>query len=936
MKPLRYVAREWPDPASPQFRLTAGGDVAEAIWADGEHLLRTLAAFPPGSASLAMRFDYDPARGNGNLQQRLRLQLLGQAHQDDVAVGLRILLDRSPIRRFYDLQPADEDDIPCRKLGVACDIVRRQAVLDPTVSPELNAKVPPAYWMLWSFQPRQDNDYLLLDSVLASVEERVLVEICLEPCDISAELSWHTRYLWVLQQVNRSWDGDDEETSSPRWRGGRGDWDSALKPLRQRDPLADEVHRHQQRFHETLTMPHLCFHIRAFAQTPAIARLVASIVAEAAFEEGSYQLFDLPVAGKAVLGAAMRTRANLRAMPSGVLGHTLKDKDVALLAGATKLANVAPAEELVSVFRLPVASPGPLHCTRKNTDPPYRDPADLLILGHDEQHAARAGHTDAPGLPRGIWIEKDLAKHMGIFGGSGMGKTTSAAFNILLQVAARGIPFIVLEPAKTEYRMLKTLTGHSDPDIRQLARELQVYTPGNESISPMRLNPLQIIEGISCYEHIENVCRCFQAAMPMGGPMPALLGESLERVYERYPTPNRPPRMADLYATVKEVAAEKGYSGDVASDVRAAIEVRLGALTRRAIGQVLQSPHNAPSMNRLMTGYSIIELIRTPGEKGCLLTLFVLTAIREYVRAVPWTGKGLRLVVVLEEAHNLVGRDANATPSEENADPKAYASRFVCEMLAEMRAMGVALIIVDQLPSAVAPEVIKNTGAKLAFREVDREDREILGASMLFGPVEMEEIARLQPGEAYFFTEGYFGPRRIRTPNLQAQIPLPKEPNDRAILELVRDDPWFLEAADSRIGAEMVELARQMNEFGAFQKHTADRMATLIAQRVQILASVSTQQRAAKLRQIRDGAVALHGQLNRRFRAFCRDAYRPLMGDDPQTPVRMEELQAFRNQLRGRYKSVIEPGVRSCLERLDQLSTDCRNHPIRGKKESQR
>jgi len=48
-----------------------------------------------------------------------------------------------------------------------------------------------------------------------------------------------------------------------------------------------------------------------------------------------------------------------------------------------------------------------------------------------------------------------------------------------------------------------------------------------------------------------------------------------------------------------------------------------------------------------------------------------------------------------------------------------------------VRPVGVAIIIIDQLPSAVAPEVIKNTGSKLAFRQVDAADREIVGDAML-------------------------------------------------------------------------------------------------------------------------------------------------------------------------------------------------------------
>jgi len=69
-------------------------------------------------------------------------------------------------------------------------------------------------------------------------------------------------------------------------------------------------------------------------------------------------------------------------------------------------------------------------------------------------------------------------------------------------------------------------------------------------------------------------------------------------------------------------------------------------------------------------------------------------------------------------------------------------------MLAELRALGEGMVIADQLPSTVAPQVVKNTGTKLAHRLVSNEDREDLGGAMLMGDTEIEELTRLGPGKA--------------------------------------------------------------------------------------------------------------------------------------------------------------------------------------------
>ena len=49
--------------------------------------------------------------------------------------------------------------------------------------------------------------------------------------------------------------------------------------------------------------------------------------------------------------------------------------------------------------------------------------------------------------------DKALTQHMMIVGTPGFGKTTFA-INLLLQFYDRGIPFLAIEPTKTEYRSL--------------------------------------------------------------------------------------------------------------------------------------------------------------------------------------------------------------------------------------------------------------------------------------------------------------------------------------------------------------------------------------------------------------------------------------------------------------------------------------------------
>ena len=264
---------------------------------------------------------------------------------------------------------------------------------------------------------------------------------------------------------------------------------------------------------------------------------------------------------------------------------------------------------------------------------------------------------------------------------------------------------------------------------------------------PLRLNPLELLPGITPSEHIDALEWCFKAAMPLSGALPGILREALEEVYDDV-FGARPPTVMSLLRAAERALVRKRYSAATYADLRGALDTRLGALTRGSIGPVLRCSSSLPSIHRLLSKSAIIELDRLSGEQACLLSLFLLVRLREMLRTLPRREAKLGLVVVIDEAHNLVGPNTKAEASEENPDPKAYASEFVCRMLAEMRAQGVGIIICDQTPSAVAVDVIKHPATTLALQQRYEADRAAIGATMLFQEAEYQDIARLSPGEA--------------------------------------------------------------------------------------------------------------------------------------------------------------------------------------------
>ena len=407
----------------------------------------------------------------------------------------------------------------------------------------------------------------------------------------------------------------------------------------------------------------------------------------------------------------------------------------------------------------------------------------------------------------------------------------------------------------------------------------------------------------------------------MLAPIPPILEEALERVCEKEDLTHFPPLISELAETAQQILTEKRYSGDTNSDFRAALDVRLGSLTRGSIGRVFQSRFSIPSVEHLMKSYTLIELEPLSPDNASLLTLFLLTALREHLITTPRETHKTRLVIIIEEAHNLVGRTGPARASEEIADPKAFAAEAICRMLMEFRALGVGVLIVDQHSTAVAPEVIKASTTKVAFRQVDEPDRQDMGATMLFGPLEMEEIARLRTGEAYFYTEGLHGPRRIKTVDLHASLDMSKVVLREKLLPFIISDAWFLEASKERIITELNQLKEIMDAYDQKWLNFTNGLSALLQLHAQI-ESFGNNGRKESLRSLSKDAVSLRKSMIGEFRTFKSGPYRNLLVES-NTAGLSEDIEYFRNILIERFEMPIQAGFFKGLELLDNLISHC-------------
>ncbi len=352
----------------------------------------------------------------------------------------------------------------------------------------------------------------------------------------------------------------------------------------------------------------------------------------------------------------------------------------------------------------------------------------------------------------------DLTKHMLIVGTPGSGKTTFSISMLDRLWKNHGIPFLVIEPAKNEYRAL----------IDRIP-DMQIFTPGKDDISPYIVNPFVPPKNVKLRSYKTVLNTAFAAGVTMTTPLDKIFEETINNTYsdfgwlDNYTTDSGADifNIQDFTKSFSETFEALGYVGEARNIGRAGL-VRLTSLIN-----LFDNYHSIP-IEDLLSKPTIIELaaIENSDQKALFIALLLLN-ILSYVNA-NYLGEGfLKNIVLLEEAHVLL--DSNDDKSEGEANPAAIAKRLLKRMLAEIRSYGVGIVISDQSPEKVTSDIIKLTNIKLGFNLVEKTDKEIFSNSTNMAAVQTERLTRLRPGEAFIFMNGLDEPEEIITEDYRAQ-----------------------------------------------------------------------------------------------------------------------------------------------------------------------
>ncbi len=358
-----------------------------------------------------------------------------------------------------------------------------------------------------------------------------------------------------------------------------------------------------------------------------------------------------------------------------------------------------------------------------------------------------------------------LNRHALVTGATGAGKSQTVR-HLLEQLAAAGLPWLAIEPVKSEYPAIAGRLGRGE------GVAVTVINPADPAAIPFSVNPLAPEPGYPVQAHIDMVRALFLAAFDADEPFPQIMAQALQRVYEesgwdvvtgeRVPGAAAEPAiptLAQLQRAALAVIEEVGYGAQLQADVRGFVDVRLRSLRIGSAGRFFEGGH--PGDVAALLGRNVVlalEDVANDEDKAFLMgTLIVRIVEHLRLRARAGLREGLRHVIVIEEAHRLLraGREGRAS---------AHAVELFAGMLAEIRAYGEGLVIAEQIPAKLIPDAVKNTALKVVHRLPARDDRELVGAAMNLDESQSRQVVSLAPGVAAVFADGMDRPVRVRVP----------------------------------------------------------------------------------------------------------------------------------------------------------------------------
>lgn len=415
---------------------------------------------------------------------------------------------------------------------------------------------------------------------------------------------------------------------------------------------------------------------------------------------------------------------------------------------------VMTLEELNVFFRLPLYDKSmPALTERKALSEAEQFSKD--IIGENTIKFGRlisdGGSEVVIGCPLKSWTQHAL-----IVGMPGTGKTTFAV-NILTQFYKKGIPFLAIEPTKSEYRAMIDIVD-----------DLQIFTPGNNNVSPFIINPFIPPKGITVEQYIPSLLAAFKAAFSMDGPLEMIFLKAVNNCYIEYGWKkyskygDKDVKVFGMFEYIlcfKKTMNSMNYNKETKSNIETAGLLRLMNLIEQ--NSNIYDTINTVPIEDLLSKPTVLELnsIDNDEQKSLIMALILSSACVHIKNNQIGDGK-LKNVILIDEAHVLLDSGVDL---EGSGSSKGTTVKTVQKMIAEVRSYGTSIIIADQKPSAVTESIVSNTNVKVSFRLTSSKERNLIAESTDMSDSNAEYISQLGVGQAFVYFDKLRSPQLVQT-----------------------------------------------------------------------------------------------------------------------------------------------------------------------------
>ena len=674
-------------------------------------------------------YEYNPKRDKG---KRIEIGICIDSPDQGNLEFFDAVIKASPLSSFYTFQELKNNEVCGKDNGL--DIYRRYEYSAHLIKKErfLKAKEygSAPYYFVSEWEPNDEARLYTMTKLMATSNQPCVYIVSLHPRDWAAEMTLRLEgTMELLRNIIRPQIGKSN--------AGLG--------IQTKDEHAKTALDYYEDLLENLSEnPHFLVDVQVLSDNMNHACTILDAAASEAIQEGNHD--QKVFRHKDGLGIDNVSEATF---------YVCADKNAP--EALNRLPQLFLLNEATHFSMLPVLYQGEWIEKSKETVPSNNDGG--LLLGTDETTGQQI-----------YFPLKNLSKHAFLAGVPGSGKTNTMMHLIYSMHGIHKIPVLIFEPAKHEYRAITCFEGLED---------IELFSPSAFTRFPLHINPFEFPLGMTLAEHIRNLIAVFDGAFSLEPPMPFLLDASVEEVYSdqgwkpaminmgqlEYPT------MGQLYTKLADKLEQTDYGPEIKGNLKFALQVRIGSLITREMADIFDVSKSTIAPNDWLHRSAIIELESLGSDPANFTTLLIATLIRETLKTVnyeqPEDGRP-RHVMFFEEAHNLIGPTAQKIAGQE-ADPKVAATAYIVKMLAEVRALGEGIVIADQLPTAMAPEVIKNTSLKIGLRITAQDDRELLGSTMNANADQLEKLSIFRSGHAIISYEPLLKPFEVQMPRFDGK-----------------------------------------------------------------------------------------------------------------------------------------------------------------------